>query len=40
MEYDGDLHAWLGRVPIMKPEVQVLLDGLVEKTSTECSNKF
>lgn len=30
MYYGGGLHAWLGRVPVMKPEVQVLLDNFVQ----------
>ena len=30
MYYGGDLHTWLGRTPIMKPEVQILLDRFIE----------
>lgn len=31
MEYGGDLHTWLGRVPDMKPEVAALLDEWITK---------
>ena len=30
MYYGGDLHTWLGRVPVMKPEVQPLLDAFAK----------
>jgi len=30
MYYGGDLHTWLGRTPVMKPEVQILLDRFIE----------
>ena len=39
MYYGGDLHTWLGRIPTMKPEVQLLLDQFIESILAKSLHK-